>query len=227
MKKKFAQMKFGRPYRVYVHPTRKKRVSRWAVALLIITALTYCICAAVINVYPVIEDVSQKLLQANATNMINTAVLDSLGDEDLYDKLMDISYNDSGQITSIAANSAEINKLKSALAVDILNSIEQFGSEGFTIPLGNLTDVILLSGLGPHIPFRIVPYGTAQVDFRSAFTEAGVNQTRHEIYIDITADMHAISAVSRIRGTVTTSVMAAQTVIVGQTPQFFVERVSE
>lgn len=223
MKKKFGHMKFGRPYRVYIRPSAKRSVSRRAVALLIISAILYCIVAAVVNVYPVIEDVSQKLLQANASAMINNAVLDSLGQDDIYGRLVNISYDESGRITSISADTAEMNKLKSSVTIDILNSIEQFGSEGFSVPLGNLTDIILLSGMGPYIPFRIVPYGTVQVDFRSSFTDAGINQTRHEIYIDITADMHAISAVARIRGSVTTSVMAAQTVIVGDTPQFFAD----
>ncbi|MBQ6999384.1 MAG: sporulation protein YunB [Clostridia bacterium] len=223
MKKKFGTMKFGRPYRTYIRPARKKRISRWAVALLIATSVTYCICSALVRVYPLIEDVSQKMLEANATNIINKTVLTSLNG-DMYNKLMDISYNDDGQITSITADTAAINKFKSNLAVDILNDIEQFGSKGFTIPLGNLTDIILLSGIGPKIPFCIVPYGNVKVDFRSQFTDAGINQTRHEIYIDITADMRAISAVARIKGTVTTSVMAAQTIIVGNTPQFFAER---
>lgn len=223
MKKKFGTMKFGKPYKTYIRPARKKRISRWAAVLLIVTSVIYCICAALLKIYPVIEDVSQKLLEANAVNIINTAVLDNLS-ADVYSKLMEISYDADGQITSITADTTEINKLKSSLAVEVLNDIEQFGSKGFTIPLGNLTDIILLSGIGPKIPFRIVPYGTVQVDFRSQFTDAGINQTRHEIYIDITADMRAISAVSRIQGTVSTSVMVAQTVIVGDTPQFFVQR---
>lgn len=223
MKKKFGTMKFGRPYRMYIRPTRKKRISRWAVVIFVVASLTYCICSALVKVYPVIEDVSQKMLEANATNIINTSVLESI-DGDIYNKLVNIMYNDSGQITSISSNTSEINKLKSTLAVDILNDIEQFGSKGFTIPLGNLTDIILLSGIGPEIPFCIVPYGNIKVDFRSQFSDAGINQTRHEIYIDITADMRAISAVARIKGTVSTSVMAAQTVIVGNTPQFFAER---
>ncbi len=223
MKTKFSEMKFGRPYRTYIRPSRKKRISRWAVIIFIIVSVTYCVCSALVKVYPVIEDTAQKLLEVNATQIIHTSVLNSIKD-DAYEKLMDISYNDDGQITSISADSTEMNRLKSSIAIDVLNSIEQFGSEGFTIPLGNLTDIVLLSGIGPKIPFCIVPYGNVKVDFRSHFTDAGINQTRHEIYIDITTDMHAISAVARIKSTVTTSVMAAQTIIVGNTPQFFAER---
>lgn len=219
MSAKFSRMKFGKPYKKRLPRAGRGRISRGAAVFLVISVVMYLLCAAVVNIYPVIEDVSVKLLEANGSEIIHNAVLESIGDGDIYNKLMNITSDASGQITSVSANTVYMNKLKSALAVEILNNIEQFGSDGFSVPLGNLTDIILLSGMGPHIPFRIVPYGTVKVDFRSSFTEAGINQTRHEIYIDVTADMHAISAVAGVRTAVTTSVMAAQTVIVGRTPE--------
>ena len=216
-------MKFGRPYGMYIRPMRKRRISRWAVSLFIVTTIVWCFAVTLKNAYPVIEDVSQNVLRTNGMRMINESVLNSLGDDNIYDKIMNISYSQNGQITSVTANTSAVNRLKSSLTVDILNDIEKFGSEGFSIPLGNFTDIILLSGIGPHIPFRIIPYGAVEVDFRSVFNDAGINQTRHEIYIDVKADLHAVSVVSRIRGTVSTSVLAAQTLIVGEVPDFYSE----
>lgn len=214
-------MKFGKPYSICIRPSSKRKYRFRVIALLIILSLTYCIWSAVIGIRPVIEDVSQKLLNAHGTNIINKSVLDSIGDEDIYNSIMKISRDSTGKITSIEADTKNINTLKSNLSIDILNSIDQFGSRGFTVPLGNLTDIILLSGIGPKIPFRIVPYGSVTTDFRSEFTSAGINQTRHQVYIDVTADLHAISAVAQIRSSVTTSVMVGQTVIVGEVPKFF------
>ena len=213
-------MKFGRPYGQYICPVYKRRFNRWAVIILVITALVYCIVTTMKNSYPVIADVSQKYLQTYGTRIINDSVLDSLGNN-IYNEIMDISYDANGQITSINTNTTAINRLKSSLTLDILNDIELLGSEGFTIPLGNFTDIIFLSGVGPDIPFKIIPYGSVQVDLRSEFSEAGINQTRHQVYIDITADLNAVSVISRIRGKVSTSVLASQTVIVGQIPKFY------
>lgn len=216
-------MKFGKPYSFCMRPSSKRKYRVRAAVVLIILSLIYCIWSAIIGVRPVIEDVSEKLLNAHGTQIINRSVLDSIGEENIYDSVMKISRDEAGKITSIEADTKNINTLKSRLSLDILNSIDQFGSRGFTVPLGNLTDIILLSGIGPEIPFRIVPYGSVKTDFRSEFTSAGINQTRHQVYIDITADLHAISAVSRIRSSVSTSVMVGQTIIVGEVPKFFSE----
>ncbi len=221
MKNKYGRMKFGRPYKPLFGFRYNMAVSRQLLALLIILALLWCVVSAVTAARPVIEDVSKKLLQAHGTQIINHAVADSLKKGNIYEEIVHITRNELGEITSISANSAAVNKLKADLSLDVLNRIEQFGSHGFSVPLGNLTDIILLSGIGPEIPFKVVPYGAVQVDFRSAFTEAGINQTRHEIYVEITADLHAISAVAQISAPVTTSVMAAQTVIVGKVPDFY------
>jgi len=220
MKRKFAQMKFGRPYKVYIMPRKRRKISRWVSAIFIISALTYVIFATLSRFSPTVAKVSLKLLEANATRIINTAVTESIGDGINYESLVTITYSPSGTITAITADTNELNRLKSSLTLNILSKLEDLGSQGFSVPLGNLTDILLFSGVGPKIPFRIVPYGSATVDFRNSFTSAGINQTRHEIYIDITADVHAISSVSAIRATISTSVMAAQTVIVGETPSF-------
>ena len=224
MKKKFGNMKFGRPYRMYVRRSDRKRYSRIALVILAVSAVAYCIFSALSGVYPVIEDVSRELLRANATEIINTSVLRCIGDDNISNCLVNISYDESGNITSLTTNSAETNKLKSTIALDVLNGIEQFGTDGFTVPLGNLTDLVLLSGVGPRIPFRVIPYGSVQVDFRSEFSDAGINQTLHRIYIDVEMNLHAVSVVSGVKTNVCTSVLASETVIVGNVPQFVAQR---
>ena len=215
------RMKFGRPYKAYVSRNSKKCFKRAGTWILIFLSIIYCVVFISLHIYPVIEDVSTKLLNAYGTEIINRAILEDIEGSDIYSQVIQTAKDESNNISYIQANSANINKLKSRLALNILNKIDQFGSKGFTIPLGNLTDIILLSGIGPDIPFKIIPYGSADINFRSEFTSAGINQTRHEIYIDVTAKLHAISAVSQIETEVSTSVMACQTVIVGDVPQFF------
>ncbi|MBR2477020.1 MAG: sporulation protein YunB [Clostridia bacterium] len=224
MRKKFGNMKFGRPYRAYIRRKDRRRYSRIALVILIVSAVTYCIFSAMSKVYPVIEDVSGELLRSNSTEIINTSVLRSIEDKDIYNDLVNITYDESGNITSLTTNSTEINKLKSTVALDILNGIEQFGIDGFAVPLGNLTDLVLLSGVGPRIPFRVIPYGSVKVDFRSEFTDAGINQTLHRIYIDVNMNLHAVSVVSQIKTNVSTSILAAETVIVGDVPQVVAQR---
>ena len=217
------KMKFGSPFvspkssKTLKYRRKRNKVAIWVLILIIIVCI---VRLAIFSTYPIIEDVSRNLMEIKSAEIINDVVAESIS-RISYGDLAEITYNEQGQITSVVANTAFLNALKSSLTLKILENLEKTGSEGFEIPLGNLTDIIFLSGVGPHIPFRIVPYGSVNVDFKDSFTSAGINQTKHEIYIEITANMNAISAVSRVRGTVNTSVMAAQTVIVGEVPQWY------
>lgn len=214
-------MKFGKPYKSYILPRKRQYIGRWSVIILIISAVVYAFFATAAALTPALERVSTKLLEVNASRIISQAITESLDGNVSYNDLAHISYDDDGSVKSITTHTDQINRLKSLLTLKILSSIEENGKNGFCVPLGALTDILLFSGVGPDIPFSIIPYGSATVDFRNSFTSAGINQTRHEIYIDITVDLQALSSVSRVRGTVSTSVIAAQTVIVGQTPHFF------
>lgn len=213
------KMKFGKPYKVYITQKRKRKYSRVCTAILISSLIIYILCLFFSQISPTVEAVSQKLLEVNATKIINEAVLKSIDGKT--DSLVKISRSESGDITSITADAVELNKLKSSVTLDLLNSLENISTSDFSVPLGNFTDFILLSGLGPHITFKLIPYGSAKVDFRNSFSSAGINQTRHEIYIDISADIGAISPISRVHTTVTTSVLASETIVTGKIPRFF------
>ena len=43
----------------------------------------------------------------------------------------------------------------------------------------------MLAGRGPDIPIVIVPVGTVESRVYDVFEQAGINQTRHKIYLEI------------------------------------------
>lgn len=211
-------MKFGRPLRGRIRH-RQNRYSRFFVNCLIGFTVACVAVSAFANIRSTVADVAKAFLEVRSVQLINEAVKESVKNIE-YSDLVNYTYNESGKITAISADTAIINTLKSDLTLKIISGIEGIGENGFSVPIGSLTDIILLSGTGPKIHFRIVPYGTVDVNFRSVFTDAGINQTRHEIYIDVKMKVGGISAVTRIKGDAETSVMVAQTVIVGDVPQW-------
>ena len=213
-------MKFGRAYKSLLSPYAKRKFNRGAVVFLVIASVLYCTVATFTQIYPVIEDMTEKKLDFYGTDIINRAILQSI-DNNTYNELLRITKDEEGDIISLSADTQNINKLKSQLTLDILNNIEKFGAQGFSVPLGSLTDVVFFSGLGPQIPFCIIPYGSVSVNFRNTFSSVGINQTQHELYVDITARLNAISRISSAERIINTSVLVAQTVVVGDVPQVF------
>ena len=91
--------------------------------------------------------------------------------------------------------------------------------DGITIPIGSATRSKILSNYGPVIRVSLLPAGTADVNTVEAFEEAGINQTRHRIVLEITANIQIIQPLLSSNITVKTNVPIVETIIIGNVPQ--------
>jgi len=77
------------------------------------------------------------------------------------------------------------------------------------------------NGFGPEINFKMQVTTTAFVDFRQKFESAGINQVLHIITVDIRIKGNLVIAGYNKGIETKTSAIAAQTVIVGKSPDAF------
>ena len=63
--------------------------------------------------------------------------------------------------------------------------------------------------------------GRVDVKFKSSFENAGINQTRHRIYLDITTNIKSIIPVCTQDQNCINEIMIAETIIVGDIPQTY------
>lgn len=138
-----------------------------------------------------------------------------------YNNLVDFEKDSSGNITALKANVIEVNKLKSKLSVDILNSLENNDIMSVSVPMGVAFATEILSGFGPRIKVDVMPIGTVAVDIENVITSAGINQTRHQIMMNIDAKLSVAGMLKRSFVTVSTNVCIAETVIVGKVPDSY------
>ena len=85
----------------------------------------------------------------------------------------------------------------------------------------------LLHGKGFNVGMSVTPLGYATTTIISEFTEAGINQTLHRIIIEINADVDAIIPGFETRVPVKTSIVAAETVIVGRVPDAYTHVITQ
>ena len=76
-----------------------------------------------------------------------------------------------------------------------------------------------LSGRGPSISFKLLPYGSVVVDVANEFTSAGINQTLHRIVLTVSAGLSIVLPLSSVNATVQSGVVVAETIIVGGVPE--------
>lgn len=180
-----------------------------------------------ISFRPVIETVSANECHLAVSEMINTAVSEELSREDIsYTKLVELSTNPDGEIIAAQSNVVNINKLKTGITQRLEAELRAMESTDIGIPLGTLSGISLLHGKGFEVGMAIKPIGYPKTTIISEFTEAGINQTRHRIIIEITIDADAVIPGFSSEVSVSTSIIAAETIIVGRVPDAFTHVVS-
>ncbi len=157
--------------------------------------------------------------QQTLTELFNRTVSNKMNELNLsYDKLMSITYSDSGEIQSLNTNVVAVNILKSEVTDTLSMLLSQEYEYDVDIPLGSLFKSEFLSGSGKRLRFNNVLTGDVKSDFRSEFETAGVNQTIHRLYIDLTGDLLIIGGGEQIPIELTSSVLVGETVLVGSVP---------
>lgn len=73
---------------------------------------------------------------------------------------------------------------------------------------------------GPDIPLHISMSGSTETDFVSEFESGGINQTVHKLSLTITTDMTVLVPPVSENTSVTTTVVIAETIIVGEVPNY-------
>lgn len=145
-------------------------------------------------------------------------------------KLKDLNYNDliflqrdaNEKITALQTDIVEMNKISAEIATAIQERMAGLDSMYVQVPLGNIFGNSFLSNRGPKITIKIIPYGNIDVDFKTEFTSAGINQTRHKISIEIKSRMLVIVPLVKKGSEIVTRIPVAETVIVGEVPDSFI-----
>lgn len=157
-----------------------------------------------------------------ATTTINETIKNEFQNKISYDDIVSTKLDNEGNIIMLQANTVELNRIGSEIALAVQNRIQSKGTTGVKIPLGVLLKNDLFAYYGPKITFKMQPLGSVTTTYRSDFQSAGINQTRHVIYLDVTANVFVVIPLAKNNITVTSSVPIAESIIVGKVPGTFV-----
>lgn len=135
-------------------------------------------------------------------------------------KFVSFEKDGDGQISAIVTDTARVN----ILSAELLNAIVEASDRGdldLSIPFGNLLGVSFFLGRGPMVPVKITMLTSSRVDFRNVLTDAGINQTKHQLLLEVCVDADVLLP-WEIRSTqIVTEVLVAETIIVGRVPQTY------
>jgi len=202
---------------------RRKSVKGITIRLLaVLLCITVLLGILFYKMHPVIIRYAVSVAETIMLNSANEAVIKILEENDiLYDDIVRLTSNSDGYVTSLQIDIHEINNLKSRISNEVSELIEAKEYYDVNIPAGTFLGNTYTSGLGPKIKFNMQLTTTAVVDFSHEFKSAGINQVLHIIMINMDISGSLIIAGFKETIKASTSAIAAQTVIVGKSPDAF------
>ena len=197
-----------------------RRLLLWIVILLLIAFALLLILR--IQYREAILELAQTQVKNATSDLTNDAIARQIEDGTIaYDRIVYFEKDLDGGITALKTNIGEINRLKTDILNTINDEILALSVTDIGIPVGSLFLPELFSGRGPCIPVEIISIRNSDATFSSNFTQAGINQTLHEITMIVSIDVSILVLGETDSFTMTSEVVVAQTVIVGQVPNTF------
>ena len=192
------------------------------IILAVIFLVIVVVCIYTLNsVSPTIVAFSEAKIKSLTTAAVNSAIFEVMLEPISYGDLVSIEKNADGEITLIAANSMIINKLARDMAQSTETYIEKMGEQDVKIPIGTLSGSPLLAGKGFKVTIRVLPLGSVKCQFVSEFETAGINQTRHKIYLDVVATISIVLPTSQSIVKTNTPVLVSESIIVCKVPDTY------
>ena len=188
--------------------------------------LTFAVCAVFLflRTRELVSVAARSQAETIMLNAANRAVEETLAENGItYDRIVCLSKETDGRVTSLEIDIAEINLLKSRIARETTRIVEETPFYEVAIPIGSFLGNEYLSGMGPKIRFRVQLTTTAFVDYKSDFKAAGINQVLHQIWVSVDVNGNMVMTGYTDSIPIHTDVIAAQTVIVGEVPDAFTD----
>ena len=157
-------------------------------------------------------------MRTRAIEVIDRNILDLYDKEFNYDDIMKIEKDGQGNITMIRADTIKLNSLAAKVSLESQNKLRDMGAVGIKIPIGYISKNVILSNLGPSVKVRMQPIGSVKTNYISEFESAGINQTRHEIYLEGETSIKVIIATKSDEVQIKNTIPVAETIIVGKVP---------
>ncbi|MDK2799466.1 MAG: hypothetical protein PWP27_1005 [Clostridiales bacterium] len=210
-------------YRMRYRRKKKRNYNRYLAIAVVFLLIFYTFSLFDKKIRPTVISIAEARAKYIATRAINEAVNEKIADNNLkYKDLITFQKNKDEQITALQANIVKMNQLKAALTMSIQQRIETIDSTQIYVPIGNVLNSQILSGWGPKIPVKIIPLGTAQIDFKNNFHTAGINQTKHEIILEVHSNVWVLLPMMKSSSEIVTTVPVAETIIVGTVPEQYI-----
>ena len=174
-------------------------------------------------IFPAVLSIGDEKLKREATTIINETALDIYSNDFNYNDIIITEKDNEGNITMLRADTVKLNYLSSKLVLASNDKINQLEEIGLKVPLGYMTKNLIFYSLGPKVSIKMTQVGNISSSYESVFESAGINQTRHKIYLNVSMKMKIIVPLKSRDVEIASQIPISETIIVGKIPNTAIE----
>ncbi len=168
---------------------------------------------------PMIMTYAENEAQDNMAEWVSRMVEQQLYDNrEAYQNLVQLEHDAESHVTALRTDIVTMNQLKTALIQQMTAEMSELEESKLEIPLGSVLSPTWKGGMGPKLQVGIVALGTITAEFASAFQQAGINQTRHHIILEVHTEVDILTILGSRRVNVDSDFYVTDTIIVGTVP---------
>lgn len=191
--------------------------------ILIVSLFVYSFWMMETHLKPTLLAIAEAKATLIATEVINNVINDYVSRSIDPQTLVMVKVDSRGRVVLIQPNTMEFNKLAADTTIRVQEALKQIADEQVSIPVGQVLGSQILASMGPKITVTIIPMGTVQVKVVDKFEQAGINQTRHMVYLVATTQVRIVVPLVSKSVVVNTQVPIAEYVVVGEVPGTYVQ----
>ncbi len=207
---------------MWVRPGRRYRRSPGFVSFFVLCAVLFIIVEGFIftehKLRPALTAIAVIKANAAATDAINEAILKNMAGGVAYHDLIKIEQDEHGRIVMAQLNTMEVNRIMAATTIATREALTDMRERRIRIPVGEVLGSYLLATYGPKISVKLIPMGRVNTELIDYFEAAGINQTRHKIYLHVHTEVQIVIPFSATPVNIFTAVPVTDTIYIGEVP---------
>lgn len=149
------------------------------------------------------------------------AISEALKESESFDKLIDIQYNSDGNVSSIILSSYKFNSITSLIADKVCLYLDADLKNGVPVHVGAFTGINMFAGFGKTFNMPLITVNSVKCEIISEFTSAGINQTRHALYVAVIPDVYIVTRTNTQKLEDSIKLLVYDNVICGSIPEFY------
>lgn len=203
----------------YKYKRKRKRLAIAISSIILLFAVVVAYIRFVVT--PVVKTVAEEKVRALTVSTVNAAVTSVLEAEPSFVDMVEYGHDANGDLNSIKINATRVNAVMQRSVQKTQNGLSDMISSGVNIPVGSVSGITFLSGKGPNLNVAVIPVGSVDARLRSEFSEIGINQTIHKIYLSLDSTIKIIipGAGNTIKSS--SEVLLVESVIIGKVPDTY------